>query len=94
MMTSNHPLEHPYERDPHSGAGNCRCGWPDLWGEYPPPIHGGPSWRERAAMRRQQGQEPKSGLERVHWAIAEARGDHAYPTAPIMWDGLDSPNRG
>lgn len=22
-----HP--HPYERDSHSGAGNCHCGWPE-----------------------------------------------------------------
>jgi len=62
---------HRYERSPHSGAGNCWCGWPDMWGDFPPPIHGGPSWSERASLREP---EPKlSGLQRAAIAIARAR---------------------
>jgi hypothetical protein len=82
---------HAYVRDANSGAGNCWCGWPDLWGNYPPPIHGGPSWAERRVMWRA---EPKlSGLERARWAIAEARGDHGTVRRPILWE-LGGPKDG
>ena len=78
---------HNYQRDPHSGAGNCWCGWPDLWGEFPPPIHGGPAWAERRRMRMP---EPPTGLERAAQQLREASGLYVSgPTMPIRWDRSD-----
>lgn len=54
---------HPYECDPHSGAGNCWCGWPELWGGEPPPIHGGPSWTDRKY------EVPEPGLVRARGVL-------------------------
>lgn len=85
-MTSRIVQRHAYQRDPNSGAGNCWCGWPDLWGEFPPPIHGGPSWAERRVLWRR---EPKgSGLERAALQLRDASGLYSNgPSIPIRWDG-------
>ena len=69
---------HPYQRSLHSGAGNCWCGWPELWGDEPPPIHGGRPWRERH-------HEPKEpGFVRARRAIHEQ--ENGCPTQPILWE--------
>lgn len=79
-----HPLQHPYQSDPQSNAGNCWCGWPEFHGDEPPPIHGGPPWNGRNRSMR------TPGLEGVREAIAQASGDEARPTEPIHWSSPDA----
>jgi hypothetical protein len=80
---------HAYERSPHSGAGNCHCGWPEHSRAHPHAYM--QRWRSEKCVCSYAAQHPihtdaatatpkpipPTGLDAVHEAIRRARGGDA-----------------
>lgn len=69
------PRVHPYQRDPHSGAGNCVCGWHEHSHRHPHEAQRAYANPEKCVCR-------KPPEDEIHTGI----GDFAQP-APLR--GLD-----
>jgi hypothetical protein len=88
---------HPYERSPHSGAGNCHCGMAEHSRAHPhayaqaykselcvcacPAGHGIHTDAATAAP-----EQVRAGLDGVREAIRLARGTDAVPLVPGRFD--------
>jgi hypothetical protein len=83
---------HPYERSPHSGAGNCHCGWPEHSRLHPhayaqmdgselcvcSATAGNAAFHTDAATAK-PGPVRRRGLDGVRDAVKAARGGDAPP---------------